>query len=671
VLLLRGRAAAPLTLAAPVLAAWVGVFAFSPPARATGPPDDPFSAVREEQIVTGATSRPQPLSETPSTVTVITADEIRAHGYETLGDALRWARGLYVTYDRNYEYVGVRGLLRPGDYNNKVLLTLDGHAVNGSAFQDSPFGAELGIDMERVERIEVVRGPGSALYGTNAVLAVINVVTRAPSRQPGLAASASAGGFGEKRVFASLASAQPGRPAWAIAASWLGADGADLFYPEYDSPFTHAGWARDSDGERAASVHGTAEWAGWRLAAKFNDRLKRFPTGAFGTTFGDRRSRTYDGFDFVELSHTRLVAAALELHAAAHWDGVRYHGYYVYGPDSSTVVNYDRADGDVLGTELRANWSPGPRDAVSAGIEAEDHLRVRFDNYDLDPYFQAIAKTIRRQVLAFFLQDEHRLGRGATLTGGARVDHYTGFGAVVSPRLDLVVRLGRDWQGKLLAGSAFRAPSLYETDYHVEGGLPQPPLDPERVGTLEAAVVRSRGGVTTTLSAYVNRVSHLIDLVAVDSLGYGQFANRARVLGRGLEGEIELSPRPGVHGRLSASWQESEDRDTHEELTNSPRWNLQLVLTCAPPASRWMAGLGARYLSPRLTLARRRTAAAVVADGRLARRLGRDFELGVACRNLFDARYGDPGSREHLEDQIAQDPRTAFVILTLRAPGGR
>ena len=70
--------------------------------------DDPFSLVREEQTVTGAAKRPQPLSETPSAVTVITAGEIRAHGYHTLADALRWVRGVYVTYDRNYSYVGVR-----------------------------------------------------------------------------------------------------------------------------------------------------------------------------------------------------------------------------------------------------------------------------------------------------------------------------------------------------------------------------------------------------------------------------------------------------------------------------------------------------------------------------------------------------------------------------------
>lgn len=93
---------------------------------------DAFSMLQEEQTVTAATKRPQPLSETPSEVTVITASEIHAMGYHTLADALRWVRGLYVSDDRNYSYLGVRGLQRPGDYNNKVLLAIDGHTLNGN-----------------------------------------------------------------------------------------------------------------------------------------------------------------------------------------------------------------------------------------------------------------------------------------------------------------------------------------------------------------------------------------------------------------------------------------------------------------------------------------------------------------------------------------------------------
>ena len=186
--------------------------ALARPALAAGPQDDAFSLVHEEQVVTAATKRPQPLSETPSAVTVITAAEIHANGYHTVGEALRWVRGLFVTSDRNYLYLGIRGLQRPGDYNNKLLLAIDGHTLNGNVYGDALFGDELGIDLEMVERIEVVRGPGSTLYGGSAVLAVVNVVTRHPRSEAGTRVSGRAGGAGERRGFAAMASARPGRP---------------------------------------------------------------------------------------------------------------------------------------------------------------------------------------------------------------------------------------------------------------------------------------------------------------------------------------------------------------------------------------------------------------------------------------------------------------------------
>jgi iron complex outermembrane receptor protein len=628
--------------------------------------DDPFSLVREEQTVTGAAKRPQPLSETPSAVTVITAREIRTHGYHTLGEALRWVRGVFVTDDRNYTYVGVRGLQRPGDYNNKVLITLDGHSLNGSVYGDGLFGNELGLDMETVERIEVVRGPGSALYGTNAVLAVVNVVTRRPSRESGVTVSGRTGGRHEGRAFASIASSRPGRPEWSVSGSWLGVRGADLYFPEYDDPLTHRGVAVDADGERAMSLLAIAGWRDLHLTVKLNQRMKRFPTGAFETTFGDRRNRTYDGHDLVELSGSRQLSPAFELHGRAYWDGARYHGYYIFGPDSATVVNYDRGDGDVIGTEWRGHWSPAPRHVVTFGAVAELHPRIAMDTYDLDPYTLYVAERSRSSVVAGYLEDERRFGAGTILTAGTRLDRYPGFDPVLSPRLDLVVRVSPRLTWKLLAGSAFRAPSHFETDYAFPPVILNPALGPERVTTVESELVRATGPVTITLSGYQNVVRGLIDLAQVDSSGTLQYLNRERVHGQGLEGEVAVVRPGGTRLRLAVACQRSDLHATHAELTNSPRWNAHLALTHAPAGGRLSVGFGLRHLSPRLTLSAGRTAAATVADARLGYRFGHGAEAGLEARNLFDARYGDPGSEEHVEDQLIQDGRALYATLTYR-----
>jgi iron complex outermembrane receptor protein len=649
----------------------------APASRATvqpaGSDDDAFSLMRE-QMVTGVSKRPRPLSETPSSVTVVTAAEIRAMGYQTLGDALRWVRGLFVTYDRNYTYVGVRGLQRPGDYNNKILLSLDGHTLNGSVYGDAAFGRELGLDLEQVERIEIVRGPGSALYGSYAALAVVNVVTLHPRNEPGARLDLRAGGADEWRGRASVASALPGGPEWTASLSWLLAHGPDLYFAEFDDPLTHSGRAIGLDGERALSFFGSAEWGTARLAVKLNERGKTLPTASYNTRFGDDRNRTWDGHDYVELSATRRVSAALELSGRTYWDGTRYHGQYIYvfDPDPAPVVNRDWGDADVLGAEWRAQWAVASRQALTLGLETQRMFRAHMKSVDSSPAWTYYDRTVTSNLLGAYLQDEIRLGQRLMFTAGARLDHDSRYRAVVSPRADLIWTLRPGTRLKLLGGSAFRAPSPYESEPLLGGpsaGTAQ--LRAERVATIEGTVEHEAGPFMASLTAYDNHVRNLIDLVQVDENGSERYENRARVRAQGVEGELSAVPDAATRARLALAWQLSEDGDTGAELTNSPRWNAHALAYHILPGGRTTLGAGARYLSPRLTLAGRRTAAAAVCDARLSRRLVAGLTAGLEVRNLFDRRYGDPGSREHVQDQIEQDSRTFFVTLTYLPPEPR
>ena len=128
--------------------------------------------------VEGAARHTQRITEAPASVTVVTATDIETFGWRTLADVLKSVRGFHVTYDRNYSYVGVRAFGRPTDYNNRVLVMVDGRRINDSIYDGALIGSEFPLDLSVVERIEVIRGPGSALYGTSAFLAVVNVITK-------------------------------------------------------------------------------------------------------------------------------------------------------------------------------------------------------------------------------------------------------------------------------------------------------------------------------------------------------------------------------------------------------------------------------------------------------------------------------------------------------------
>src|SRR5260221_13671473 len=153
--------------------------------------------------VFGASERLQPVLEAPASVSFITAEEIARYGYRTLADILRGVRGMYVTNDRNFSYIGTRGFSKPGDYNSRILLLVNGHRVNDNVFGQAEIGAEFGLDPAVFERVEIIRGPSSSLYGDSAFFAVVNVITRTGGSMAGSTASVEAGSFGTTAVRAS------------------------------------------------------------------------------------------------------------------------------------------------------------------------------------------------------------------------------------------------------------------------------------------------------------------------------------------------------------------------------------------------------------------------------------------------------------------------------------
>ena len=113
----------------------------------------------EVDSVYGASKYLQKVTQAPASISIVTAEEIQKYGYRTLADVLRSVRGFYITYDRNYSYVGVRGFARPGDFNSRILVLVDGHRVNDNIFDQAFLGTDFPVDIDLIDRIEVIRGP--------------------------------------------------------------------------------------------------------------------------------------------------------------------------------------------------------------------------------------------------------------------------------------------------------------------------------------------------------------------------------------------------------------------------------------------------------------------------------------------------------------------------------
>jgi outer membrane receptor for ferrienterochelin and colicins len=227
------------------------------PVRAQEPPD--LTSLTPEELarlqtrsVSTASRYLNKITDAPASVSIVTAEEIRLYGYRTLADVLNSVRGIAISYDRSYTYLGFRGLSRPGDLNTRILVLIDGHRLNDNVFDSALVGDEFPLDLDNVDRVEIIRGPGAAVYGTGAFSAVISVITRRGGDVHGLEATGSLGTLDTRRLRLAWGTASGNRVHLLVSGSIADSAGQpQLHFPEFDTPQTNGGIADDADGQWA------------------------------------------------------------------------------------------------------------------------------------------------------------------------------------------------------------------------------------------------------------------------------------------------------------------------------------------------------------------------------------------------------------------------------------
>jgi iron complex outermembrane receptor protein len=621
----------------------------------------------EVEVTSTASKFSQEVTRAPASVTVVTADEIKVHGYRTLAEILSSVRGLYTTYDRNYTYVGVRGFARPGDYNTRVLLLIDGHRLNEPTYDMAPIGTDFPLDVSLIDRVEVIRGPGSSLYGTSAFFAVINVLTKSGASHAGRRVDTSVGSMTTGHVTASDGHVFEDGKEMLFAASVYGSAGdTHLYYPEYDAPETGNGMAIDADGDRAASAFASASFGKVRLSGGFLDRGKRIPTGAWESVFGDRRARTEDRRAFADAAYTGPAFSGWTSVARA---GVNFYGYVGEYPidfgEDGTVVQRDGSNSVQLSGELTLNrrWR---QHLFTVGGEVR--RTIRDSQWAQDIGSKWIAQQSPSTPLGVYVQDELTLRRWILVNAGVRVDRDTAFGGSATPRVGIVLLPRRQSAVKLLYGRAFRAPNSYELYYFDSMRDLDITLSPETIDTTELVWEEYIGAhLRTTASVFRYDARHLIAQQTLDDTSGDSlyFTNADRTTARGIDAEIE-GRWDALTVRFSYANVKAADWTSGERLSNSPQHlgKIGLVLPLEPLATS--LALDGRFTGERRTLYEGRISGFALANITTTTTLSRALDLQFGLYNALDQYYADPGSEEHLQRAIAQDGRTLRARLIAR-----
>lgn len=636
------------------------------------------------QIATGA---PVVLRRAPSIASVITAQEMADHATRTLEDALESVPGLHVSRS-NLIFAPayfIRGIV--SDLNPHVLVLMNGVPMISSftgnrslSWTDQPIAG--------LSRIEVIRGPGSALYGADAFAGVINLVTRPAGEGPTFEAGGRVGSLqtqeswlrwsgsaGDVKVAAYLhgggtagvhgrydadaqtgldaafgthASLAPGRGEYTqyhgvdgdLDLSWgrLRLHGSYRVRDDIGSGGGVAGAIDPVGRVKYAHYGGDLAWSDvplapdWRLtvnaSATEQDDVATTPLQLFppGATFpsGTFPEGMFGGPDRWERQGRASAMLA--------WSGLSSHAVRL-------GVGHD--DLNLFRTRETKNFSFVPSGPL-AGLPqpTSDGQTVVF------PVDQSYMQPHRRTITYAWVQDEWHLARDWTLTAGVRRDRFSDFGDTTNPRAALVWEASLNLTVRLMYGSAFRAPSFTEL-YSINNPIfvGNPALKPERIRTFEQAVTWQAGrDLQVDAGVFEYTMRDLIS-TAPNANGEVEYENVGEQEGRGVELEARWSVTPRWRVVANYALQRSVAELTHTDAGYAPHHHAvgRVEWTIA---EGWLATLQANHVSARMRAAgdaRPALAGYTTADLSLvARGEGERWQVDAAVRNLFDADVREP-----------------------------
>ncbi len=468
------------------------------------------AAAAEEDVVVGAAKREQSLGNVASAVTVVSGDRLRRMGYRTVAEALRGVAGVFIVDDHMTERVGVRGLQVLGDFNTRILVLVDGATVNEPWGHFAGVGWDAAFSVDEIARIEVIRGPVSSVYGTNAFFGIINIVTRSAGESPRTWGRLSGSQYQAGSAAAGFALGSVDRQVRGSVAA-LTRTGETLSVPELGMPV-------DADGVDAIAGGLVGRYQGAFGQVRFYRRKRELPYSPYDTEVDNPDNRNIDTQFMAEGGYTRDLSDRVTATGRAYVNRYRFRDFLVLADGSGTFT--DIGDAFWYGAEARARVALVGEDTlgVTAGAEATiiDTSSESFYVEDRDNTLTDVDTPLNTQGVYAEL-DGQPLSWFA-FTGGIRFDRNSLLEDRISPRAALFASKKDQYGAKLLYSEGFRNPSAFEgffddnTDFSAN-----PDIGAEVIRSYEAVLWgRPISGLTVRVSGFLWDASGIVEQEEID-----------------------------------------------------------------------------------------------------------------------------------------------------------
>lgn len=533
--------------------------------------------------ITAAGKKREKISDIPASVVLVTREEIETYGYQTVAEVLENIPGIYVTDDYMHKNIGVRGFWSQIPNRSTIIL------VNGIPIREELISASylenINVPVEAIDKIEVVRGPMSVIYGNGAFFGVINIVTNQTSRRgPGNIVSVSMGSEGTKKLFL-RSEGQSGDFHYTFNSSLFLTTGLDVPMEEIGGP-DYAGLTTNHQLERRDKYFNiSGNFKNFTFNASYSETRKELevvlPSVSDGSLTVFKDMRFVLGYEKSYSQKLRLEAKFLYFVNSNNWD------YDWAFPDS---YNYNDNGSSGYKGQLTLFFTPTPRMSLTIGA---DYLRVFeiYNNYTLALFGLNDIKhhLADRNVMttrSLFTQLSYQLAKNVRIVAGVmleQVPEYTleeqigdlANGSLPTtratydrtdvefiPRLALIYSPNERHAFKLLYGKSINRPSFFQNmDLLITPELP--PLEPESIQTVELNYTGQLSSkLTVNLSLFNNRMDKLIfrSIFAYGDTVDFFYLNLGEMVTNGVELTMTVSPAHNLYLELSGTYQKTEDK---------------------------------------------------------------------------------------------------------------
>ncbi|MEA2027435.1 MAG: TonB-dependent receptor [Campylobacterota bacterium] len=523
--------------------------------------------LQEETFVISASKFKEDIKKTPASVSVIDAEMIERMGAQTLLEALRGVPGIGVhqsnIFVNEIESRGVKSW-----FSEKVLILLDGHSLN--ALRNG--GGTLQYDkipLDNVKRIEVVRGPASALYGENAFTALINIITKDAKDIDGIEASIKGGSFNTK-TFNLLFGKTYGDLSVSANVNVMQTDGYD---PSITTDAVGNSGIADTSSKRK-NIHFKMDYQGFYLMGHYSDR-EEGPFFGIANALNQDTLFNHEAF-FVEAGYKKEILMDLTLHLRTYYDkntpnnimqvfpagfpapvypnGILAHSSWESTKEGVELVGTYKGDNFVFVSGMMFE-----KQKIDKPQETQNYDPLTMAPYDamtlLAPELRSI-RAVDRDVYAFYGELMYELSDTLKVSLGGRYDHFSEFGGTINPRMGIVWEANANNIFKAMYGEAFRAPTFAELyNQNNPSLIGNPELDPEKIKTLELGWQNSsldRAEFKITL--FHNEITDIISLGSEN-----MYANEGSLEVAGVEAEVKYNLGKGSYILANYTYQEPQN----------------------------------------------------------------------------------------------------------------